>query len=189
MSRLSLITTTICTVAFVFTNQMSVSGQEVRQADGAESAGVVRIVSHKKRVQKAPGLIPQVIEARPISSPRIISVSRPHANRVTNLGPAGYGQGYQCYPQQNAPLYPSPQPNTPTYAGGTMITNQAFSPHEMLYPHTYRAMYGPFYYKVRGSWVVTPFGVRSHDRWELQGTEVTVKYRSHNKPFSFPPFR
>lgn len=189
MSRLSLFTTTICTVAFVFANQMSVSGQDVLQADGADDAGVVRIVSHKKRAHKTPGLISQTIEAKPISSPRVIAVSRPHANNVANLGPAGQGNGYQCYPQINAPLYPSPQPNTPTYAGGTMITNQAFSPHEMLYPHTYKAMYGPYYYKVRGSWICTPWGVRSHDRWELQGTEVTVKYRSHDKPFSFSSWR
>ncbi len=189
MSRLSLFTTTICTAAFVFANQMPVSAQEVQQADASGDAGVVRIVSHKRSYQKAPGLIPQATEARPISSQRVIPVSRPHRNHVTRLGPAGHGGAYQCYPQQNAPLYPSPQPNTPQYSGGTMITNQAFSPHEMLYPHTYRAMYGPFYYKVRGGWIVTPKGVRSHDRWELQGTEVTVKYRSHNPLFSFPPFR
>ena len=108
---------------------------------------------------------------------------------MANLPPAGPGRGYQCYPQIPAPLYPSPQPNTPTYSGGTMITNQAFSPHEMLYPHTYKAMYGPFYYKVKGGWMLTPLGVRSHDRWELQGTEVTVKYRSHNKIFNFSPWK
>ncbi|MBL4885445.1 MAG: hypothetical protein JKY95_13035 [Planctomycetaceae bacterium] len=187
MSRLSLFTTTICTAAFVFANQMSVSGQEVQQADGNDNAGVVRIVSHKNSTRQIPGLISEAIEAKPISSLRVIPVSRSHANNVTNLGPAAHGYGgYRCYPQVNAPLYPSPQPHVPTYAGGTMITNQAFSPHEMLYPHTYKAMYGPYYYKVRGSWITTPWGVRSHDRWELQGTEVTVKYRSHDKLFSFP---
>jgi hypothetical protein len=59
-----------------------------------------------------------------------------------------------------------------------MITNQAFAPHEMLYPHTYRATYPPFYHRVKGCWVLTPFGIRSHERWELQGTQVQVKYRS-----------
>ncbi len=192
MSRLSLFATTICTAAFVLANQTSVSAQQVRQADASEDAGTVRIVSHKRSARKAPGLIPQATEARPISSPRTISaipVSRPHFNHVTKLGPAGNGGAYQCYPQQSAPLYPSPQPSTPQYTGGSMITSQAFSPHEMLYPHTYRAMYGPFYYKVRGGWIITPKGVRSHDRWELQGTEVSVKYRSHYPLFSIPPFR
>ena len=45
------------------------------------------------------------------------------------------------YVQLGAPLYPSPRPNIPIWTGSTMITNQAFAPHEMLYPHTYRAMY------------------------------------------------
>ena len=52
MSRLSLFTTTICTAAFVFANQMSVSGQDVQQTDGASEAGVVRIVSHKNETVK-----------------------------------------------------------------------------------------------------------------------------------------
>ena len=83
------------------------------------------------------------------------------------------------YPQLNAPLYPSPVQYTPPYSGGTVITNQALAPHEMLYPHTYHAMYPPFYYKVKGGWFWTPFGMRQHERWKLQGTEVNVKYRSH----------
>lgn len=82
------------------------------------------------------------------------------------------------YPQINAPLYPCPVQRVPIQTGATVITNQALAPHEMLYPHEYRAMYGPFYYRVKGTWIVTPFGVRSHDKWELQGTEVRVKYRS-----------
>lgn len=84
----------------------------------------------------------------------------------------------QGYVRLNAPLYPSPRPNIPIWTGSTMITNQAFAPHEMLYPHTYKAIYPPFYHKVKGGWIVTPFGVRSHERWELQGTQVQVKYRS-----------
>lgn len=82
------------------------------------------------------------------------------------------------YVQLGAPLYPSPRPNIPIWSGSTMITNQAFAPHEMLYPHTYRATYPPYYHKVKGCWVLTPFGIRSHERWELQGTQVQVKYRS-----------
>ena len=90
----------------------------------------------------------------------------------------------QAAPQQpgyvhlGAPLYPSPRPNIPIWSGSTMITNQAFAPHEMLYPHTYRATYPPYYHRVKGGWILTPFGIRSHERWELQGTQVQVKYRS-----------
>lgn len=88
------------------------------------------------------------------------------------------------YPQLHAPLYPTPVPNVPANIGGTTITNQAFAPHEMLYPHEYKALFPPFYYKVSGKWWWTPWGMESHDKWELQGTEVRVKYKSHISPFS-----
>ncbi len=90
----------------------------------------------------------------------------------------------QQYPQMHAPMYPCPVPNVPTYVGGTTYTNQAFAPHEMLYPHKYKSLYPPFYYKVHGKWWWTPFGMESHDTWELQGTEVTVNYRSSYRWFS-----
>ncbi len=83
------------------------------------------------------------------------------------------------YPVLNAPLYPAPVQYVPAWSGGTIITNQALAPHEMLYPHTYHSMHGPFYYQVKGHWIVTPCGVRQHEKWKLQGTEVKVKYRSH----------
>lgn len=82
------------------------------------------------------------------------------------------------YVRLGAPLYPCPRPNIPIWTGSTMITNQAFAPHEMLYPHTYRAIYPPFYHRVKGGWIWTPFGIRSHERWELQGTQVEVQYRT-----------
>ena len=78
----------------------------------------------------------------------------------------------------NAPLYTAPVQHVPIQVGGTMITNPAFAPHEMLYAHDYSAMYGPFYHRARGGWVVTPWGVRSNERWTLEGTRVNVKYRS-----------
>jgi hypothetical protein len=96
--------------------------------------------------------------------------------------PAGYNGG--AYPKLNAPLYPSPVQSTQPWSGGSIITNQAFAPHEMLYPHKYHAMYPPFYYQVKGSWIWTPFGMRQHERWKLQGTEVKVNYRSTYAPFS-----
>jgi hypothetical protein len=82
------------------------------------------------------------------------------------------------YPYLNAPLYPYPSPNVPVQVGSTMITNQAFYPQEMLYPHDYKSLYPPYYYAQKGWWMWTPFGVKSHDRWELLGTQVKVKYRS-----------
>ncbi|MHC4877978.1 MAG: hypothetical protein ACYTGL_16090 [Planctomycetota bacterium] len=93
------------------------------------------------------------------------------------------------YPYLGAPMYPCPQPNIPVQVGGTMYTNQAFAPHEMLYAHKYRSMYGPFFYRVKGAWLWTPFGIESHDKWELVGTEVKVNYKSKICPLSgfIPP--
>lgn len=82
------------------------------------------------------------------------------------------------YVRLGAPMYPTPRPNIPIWSGSTVITNQALAPQEMLYPHTYRALYPPYYHRVKGGWILTPLGVRSHERWQLQGTMVEVKYRS-----------
>lgn len=92
--------------------------------------------------------------------------------------------GTGAYPQLGAPLYPAPRPGIPHQIGGTAIMNQAFHPHEYLYPHRYRAVYPPYYYKVNGGWIVTPFGVWSHEDWYLKGTQVDVQYKSHISPFS-----
>lgn len=83
------------------------------------------------------------------------------------------------YVRLGGALYPTPRPNIPIWTGSTVITNQALAPHEMLYPHTYRALYPPYYHRVKGHWLLTPLGVRSHEQWQLQGTMVEVKYRSH----------
>lgn len=95
-----------------------------------------------------------------------------------NQGPAAVPIQQPGYVRLGAPMYPTPRPNIPIWTGSTVITNQAFAPQEMLYPHTYRAIYPPFYHRVKGGWIVTPLGVRSHEKWELQGTMVEVKYRS-----------
>lgn len=97
------------------------------------------------------------------------------------LFPVGAGPvvpAQNVYPRLNAPLYPSPTQNVPPWIGGAVVTNQALAPHEMLYPHQYRAMYPPFYYRVHGHWIVTPCGVKQAEIWKLQGTEVKVKYNS-----------
>lgn len=117
---------------------------------------------------------------RPVSDERV-------APTPMNAAPA-QAQGYYVAPSQpgyvqlGAPLYPSPRPNIPVEVGSTFITSQALAPHEMLYPHTYRSMHGPYYHRVTGRYMWTPFGMRTHENWQLQGTMVTVKYRS-SQPF------
>lgn len=134
-----------------------------------------------------PGRIPAAAQARPIyhaaakeSKPKTAPLPAPVA---AVAAPGGY-------PQLHAPLYPCPTQRVPVQIGGTLITNPALYPHEMLYEHTYRAVYPPFYYNVKGSYFWTPFGMRSAEKWELEGTTVTVKYRSRYGLFSsfIPPY-
>ena len=108
------------------------------------------------------------------------SVAKDHAPGVDpNSNPEAYHFLHQeGYVHLNAPLYAAPVQHVPIQVGGTMITNPAFAPHEYLYPHDYSAMYGPFYHRARGTWAITPWGVRTNERWDLVGTEVNVKYRS-----------
>lgn len=116
-------------------------------------------------------------------------------NPNSPAGPAYVGsspmsmQTSGMYPQTGASLYPAPVPGIPQQIGGIAIENPAFHPHEMLHQHRYKAMYPPYYYKVNGGWMVTPFGVWSHEDWRLQGTQVDVKYKSHISPFTLfvPP--
>jgi len=88
------------------------------------------------------------------------------------------------YPHLAAPLYPAPVQTVPPGIGGVVYTNPAFAPHELLYAHTYKALYPPYYYKVSGLWWWTPFGMESHDNWKLQGTLVKVKYWTRLDPLS-----
>ncbi len=129
---------------------------------GRPGQGMPRSASYYRAADSAaPGTPPMPVDA---------DLSR-------NAVPAGPIQ-QPGYIRLGAPMYPTPRPNIPIWQGSTMITNQAFAPQEMLYPHTYRAIYPPFYHRVKGGWIVTPLGVRSHEKWELQGTMVQVKYRS-----------
>ena len=113
---------------------------------------------------------------QPSGYPEYLSAVRYYPG--ANQAPAAPQAAKPRYPYLGAPMYPCPIQNVPVQVGGTMLTNQAFAPHEMMHPHEYRALYGPFYYRVKGSWWWTPFGMESHDKWELAGTEVRVKYRS-----------
>jgi len=88
----------------------------------------------------------------------------------------------QCYPQLNSSLYPCPRLDIPQEVGSTMITNQAFYPHEMLYAHQYRAIYPPFYYENKCGITCLPFIPRPC----VAGTVVSVKYKTC-LPCSFHP--
>jgi len=82
------------------------------------------------------------------------------------------------YVRLGAPMNPVPRPDIPYQVGSTFSTNQAFSPHEMLYPHSYRAMYPPYFYQVRGQWYSILGHMTNHEFWELKGTQVDVDYCS-----------
>lgn len=94
------------------------------------------------------------------------------APKVTRI-PAQNG-----YVRLDAPLYPVPRPNIPWQVGSTFSTNQVLAPHEMLYPHSYRALYPPFYYHVHGDWHALLGHMTTNEYWELKGTEVQVDYCS-----------
>ena len=111
----------------------------------------------------------------PLLNPPPRPVAAPAAGVADEDRPFLHQEGYVYL---NAPLYPSPRQDIPIQVGGTMITNPAFAPHEYLYAHDYNALYGPFYHRARGGWVITPWGVRTNERWDLVGTQVKVKYRS-----------
>jgi|GEM_PF-2036272 len=149
--------------------RISMSSLRGRSTSGIQLAAHEVEQANVQEVQQANGAAP-------------VAVSTTAGGGAPQLNPNGINVGQ--YPQLNAPLYPSPVQNVPTWTGGTVITNQAFAPHELLYPHEYHSMYGPFHYQVKGCWMWTPFGMRQHEQWKLQGTEVRVKYRSHYKLFS-----
>jgi hypothetical protein len=85
-------------------------------------------------------------------------------------------------PQIQSSLYPSPVPYVPREVGYTVITNQAFAPHEMLYAHQYRALYPPYYYKKSIGSCCIPFIPQP----QLKGTMVKVKYKTC-LPWGFHP--
>lgn len=84
-------------------------------------------------------------------------------------------------PQIPSSLYPTPVPYVPREVGWTVITNQALSPHEMLYAHRYRALYPPYYYQ-KSLCSCIPFVPKPM----LKGTMVKVKYKTC-LPFGYHP--
>ncbi|MCH2211293.1 MAG: hypothetical protein MK110_08320 [Fuerstiella sp.] len=111
-------------------------------------------------------------------------VARGPASSAGGIAPGAAGSKSGTPLSPGTALYPSPVPGIPQQIGGTAISSQFLNPHEMLYPHHYRAMYPPYSYKVNGKYMVTPFGVWSHEDWNLQGTVVDVKYKSSISPFA-----
>lgn len=97
-----------------------------------------------------------------------------YASSAGGYGFYGTGMG-ACYPQLNSALYPCPRPDVPVEVGHTLITNQAFYPHEMLWGHEYRALYPPYYYENKCCLSCLPFFPKPC----LKGTLVTVKYKTH----------
>ena len=85
-------------------------------------------------------------------------------------------------PYLTSSLYPSPVPYVPREVGYTVITNQAFAPHEYLYAHQYRALYPPYYYKKSIGSCCIPFVPQPC----LKGTMVTVKYKT-SLPWTYHP--
>lgn len=130
-----------------------------------------------------PPIEPDTVETpAPEEAPEPAEASHKHGGAQEANGPSHAGaMGVVT----DAPLYPVPRPGIPLAVGGTMITNPALDPHEMLYAHRYRSLYPPFYHKTTRTWVMTPFGVHKSERRQLMGTEVEVKYHSYYKPFSF----
>ncbi|MCA9060310.1 MAG: hypothetical protein KDA85_17495 [Planctomycetaceae bacterium] len=156
-------------------------------ADGIDMTPVppsVPAARPQARQPALPILPPGVAQDQiPVRSVSMMQPAQP-MRFAAQSAPAAAPQQFGGYPQTGAALYPSPVPGVPQQVGGSAIVNQAFHPHEMLYAHRYRAMYPPYYYKVTGGWVVSPFGVWSQENWQLQGTMVDVKYHDHISPFA-----
>lgn len=136
----------------------------------------------------APTVVPKVTGRR--GSPVVVNGSP--APMPVYRQPVVSAPVYQSsagYARLDAALYPSPRQDIPGYVGSTMITNPALDPHEMLYAHSYRGLYGPFYHKTYRTWVMTPFGICKNEKRVLVGTEVRVNYKSSISPFAlfFPP--
>jgi hypothetical protein len=120
-------------------------------------------------------------------------------------GPEGTALGAPGgrYPQLDASLYPCPRQDIPAEVGGTLITNAALYPHEMLYEHKYKALYPPYYYRTTwrygyrwtncrtflGFSVPTLERVKIATKTKAVGTCVKVEYKSHISPLSlfWPP--
>jgi hypothetical protein len=180
----------------------SLSIEQAVVSDASRQAPRIRQTSDTPVAPPYPGALPLVplpIQSAPqYQAPQPVYRNSPGMYSTISQGvaqgPVAQAQGTSASGAPLHPgtaLYPSPIPGIPQQMGGTTISNQFLNPHEMLYAHQYRAMYPPYSYKVNGKWMVTPFGVWSHEDWHLQGTMVDVKYKSSISPFALftPPVR
>lgn len=163
-------TTTIlmtCVVLVAFTFQTARASEPAPRTFTRRAPAVTQPV----RLQRVPIGYSSAVPRRSIRPASVVVPQQPADQALQAPTTAGYAR-------LNSPLYPSPLQNIPIQLGGTVISNPALAPHEYLYAHEYRALYPPYYYRVRGSWIWTPFGMESHDKWELLGTRVRVRYVS-----------
>ena len=159
----------------------TVSGPQYFSATAPGRSNTVPVYpSNNWQTYQAPQQVQRVSQGQYWNASNSVAPSSPVYSGYAHMNPQHGG----TYPQTGAALYPTPRPGIPHQVGGITIENPAFHPHEMLYAHQYKAMYPPYYYKVNGGWMVTPFGVWSHEDWKLQGTTVDVKYKSHISPFT-----
>lgn len=118
--------------------------------------------------------IQQVIHSQSSTPPQMMTYGQV-ANGVPVDAQSAYSYNFDGnYPPIQASLYPCPKQDVPREVGWTQITTPAFAPHEMLYPHTYRALYPPYYYKKKCGLECLPF----FPKCKLKGTEVTIRYKS-----------
>ncbi len=171
----------------ILPNQSPVSGPQYYAVSNAQ--GIAQPVHPGRNWQQYQAPQPVHQTSPGMYSPISHGVAQAPINHPNNAVPGSSPSGAPQHP--GTALYPSPIPGIPQQMGGTAISNQFLNPHEMLYAHEYRAMYPPYSYKVNGKWMVTPFGVWSHEDWHLQGTVVDVKYKSSISPFALfkPPVR
>lgn len=154
--------------------------------NASQQAPRIRQISDTPVVPPHPGALPLVpLPVQPVhrnSSGVYSTISQGVAQGSATQAQGASASGAPLHP--GTALYPSPIAGIPQQVGGTAISSQFLNPHEMLYAHQYRALYPPYSYKVNGKWMLTPFGVWSHEDWHLQGTMVDVKYKSSISPFA-----
>ncbi|MCH2203475.1 MAG: hypothetical protein MK102_16030 [Fuerstiella sp.] len=192
MLRTGIVTLVICIISTtdVGADEVVTSNNDTLvQLSTGNNAVQGQVSLHPVPVQTAPVLPSQMPQSVYRNSPGVYStvsngVVRAPVSSSHGISPGASGSKSGAPLSPGTALYPSPVPGIPQQMGGTAVSNQFLNPHEMLYPHHYRAMYPPYFYKVNGKYMVTPFGVWSHEDWNLQGTVVDVKYKSSISPFA-----
>ena len=137
--------------------------------------GIPAVYAQRGPQQSPPARFIHHVQARSVN---LVAPPPPAEGKVSPAPQHSPGRAARAYPQFDAALYPVPRQDIPMQVGGTVLTNQVIAPIELLHAHEYRALYGPYFYRVKGGWFLTPTGIQSHEKWELLGTKVRVKYRT-----------